>query len=377
MLTDIRQWCKTSHDTHEPVLDISPDLAGLLLMGKHGATKDKFIQLVREKLDKKPRFMDVTFSPPQFPFDNAEFQDPFYLVEESTNASVDLGGIEALQDKELDNYLSALFDTFTYRDNDSVLIKKKELLEYIGKQYFFETIRDSGFKMDRAGAKQQKEFTTYRGRHLRDLSISGTMTRGLLRRKALGGALLEEEDLVNYNKRPQEQTNTLVASDRSNSMGQDGKLEQAKRAALSFYHYRINYFRDNRVEFVTFSNDIEEIKPLDILTLKANGMTHTAGLVNFAFTYFKGHKHRVEFFLITDGYPQHESLKPTEYQALTLRSAAKLSTLNLKSRIILLNAGDEETNQNNIIYNQRIAKALKGEVILINTSHMAGTLLRI
>ena len=159
-------------------------------------------------------------------------------------------------------------------------------------------------------------------------------------------------------------------------MGQEGKLEQAKRAALSFYHFRVNYFRDNRVEFVTFSSDIEKLKPLDILTIKAEGMTHTAGLLNFALTYFKGNKHRVEFYLITDGYPQHGSINATTYQALTLKSAEKLSTLNLKSRIILLNAGDDEANQNNIVYNQRIAKALKGEVLLIHMRHIAGTLLR-
>lgn len=182
--------------------------------------------------------------------------------------------------------------------------------------------------------------------------------------------------IVNLNKRPQEKTDTLVAIDRSNSMGQEGKLEQAKHAALSFYHYRVNYFRDNRVEFVTFSSDIEKLKPLDILTIKAEGMTHTAGLLNFALTYFKGNKHRVEFYLITDGYPQHGSIDTTAYQALTLKSAEKLSTLNLKSRIILLNAGDDEANQNNIVYNQRIAKALKGEVLLIHMRHIAGTLLR-
>lgn len=374
MLTDIKSWCEKS-STSEQNFDLSPALAAILI-DKQIDSREKFIQLVREKLDRKPRYMDIAFSPPQFPFDNAEFQDPFYLVEESTNASVDLGGIEALEDKELDNYLSALFDNFTYNDKDSRRLKKKELLNFVGRQYFYEAIRDNDFKMQRPGKKKQREFSTYRGRHLRDLSISGTMNRGLLRRKTVGGPLLEKEDLVNFNKQPQEKTDTLVAIDRSNSMGQDGKLEQAKRAALSFYHYRHNYFKDNRVEFVTFSNDIEKLKPLDILSVKAEGMTHTAGLLNFAFTYFKGKKHQSEFYLITDGYPQHESLGATEYQALTLKSAKKLSTLSLKSRIILLNAGDEEANQNNIVYNQRIAKALKGEVTLIHTHHMAGTLLR-
>ena len=102
MLTDIRAWCER-YMTSKQNFDISPALATIFL-DKQSESKDKFIQLVREKLDKKPRYMDVPFSPPQFPFDNAEFQDPFYLVEESTNAAVDLGGIEALEDKEFDNY---------------------------------------------------------------------------------------------------------------------------------------------------------------------------------------------------------------------------------------------------------------------------------
>ena len=49
MLTDIRAWCER-YRTSKQNFEISPALAAILL-DKQSESKDKFIQLVREKLD--------------------------------------------------------------------------------------------------------------------------------------------------------------------------------------------------------------------------------------------------------------------------------------------------------------------------------------
>jgi Mg-chelatase subunit ChlD len=379
MLTNIHPWCDTSLYESDR-LYLSPELLGMMLDKKNNS-KEKLYKAIKEKIDSKPRFMDVVFDPPQFPFDNAEFQDPFYLVEDLSQTSIDLGGIEKLNDNELKDYVKDIFEKFTYRGHDNVKIKRKELLEYVGKAYFFETIRkERALKTGKLSPvdliKKKRQFSSFETGRMSNISLNPTMRKSILRRKMPGpGSLLEKSDIVNYTKQSDTKNTILFAIDCSKSMEQEGRLYHAKKAALSFYYYHCSYLSGNRVDFFAFNEIIEKINPLDILTLTPNGMTHTAELLHYVFSHFKGSKEGAEFYLITDGHPQAQDIDEKRYLAITIKNAARLGQLQVKTKIILIQGQQEEANHQSYEYNKQIAEAAKGELVKIGTSQMAHILI--
>lgn len=380
MLTNIHPWCYTSLYNSEKFY-LSPELLGMVLDAKNNS-EEKLLSALKEKIQRTPRFMEVPFDPPQFPFDNAEFQDPFYLVEDVIQTSIDLGGVEKFNDRELREFVSDLFEKFTYQGGENIRIKRKELLEYVGKTYFVEIIKkDNALRTGRPPLidlkKKKRHFSSFESGKMGNISVNPTMRKSILRRKVTGSrAALEKSDIVNFIKRPDTKSTILVAIDCSQSMEQEGRLYHAKKAALSFFYYHYNYLSGNRVEFFAFNETIEKINPLDILTLSPKGMTHTAELMNYVFSHFKGTKESAEFYLITDGHPQQKDVEEGRYLSLTIKNAARLATINVKTKIILIQGEQEESNYQSYEYNKCIVEAARGEIVAISTSEMAHTLIQ-
>ncbi|KJR40832.1 von Willebrand factor, type A domain protein [Candidatus Magnetoovum chiemensis] len=351
--------------------------AGILsvLLDDEITSEDKFIACVKDKLNDNPKYMDIDFNPPVFPFDNKYFEDPFFLVECADNELIDVEGIRAMKQNDLDDYLKQLYNRFTYMSEGKIKIKGKQLLEYAGRSYYFDTIKKKGDKsrFSLSAAKKKRMFITKSAKGLNNLHISATMQRSVIRKKAAQGAelkniaLIDKTDLLSYKRHFQERSNVLVAIDCSKSMQQDKKLEHAKKAAISFHYYKSSHSPQSKIEFVAFNDRITKVNPLELFSLKAQGMTHTAELLNFAFNYFnKANKERCEFYIITDGYPQHKGMDDRIYHASTLKIAERLKSFNLKLKVLLISTSPTTSNTANIAYNELICHTLKGELVHIN-----------
>ncbi len=372
MLKNIEPWCSKPPDKIRSFL-LSPSLLSVLL-DESNDNEEKFISDVKKRLNKTPRNLDVIFDAPPFPFDHTEFEDPFCLVEDVSDEVVDIQGLEELSDSEIEIGLRELYARFTYGNQAKRRIKKKELLSFVSRQFFIEMTSHDGFRKEarKLGIKLKKDFALVKKGSPFNINIPATIRKSILRRKIVkGGSLIAHEDIVNFKKKAVENINILVAIDSSKSMDQDGKLERAKKAALSFYYYKSNYFNDTRVDFVSFNETIKKINPIDILSEVPYGMTHTAELLTFVFNHFnRGAKDISELYLITDGYPQHREMEDRVYHGVTLKSAEKLKNLNVKTKIIILNSSDEEKNRKNIEYNSMITNTLKGELYNVDISEI-------
>jgi Mg-chelatase subunit ChlD len=374
MIADIRSWCYDSSETVER-LKIPTGLLTLLL-SENAHSEEQLFQAVLDHKNQSPKYMDIPFNPPQFPFDNAEFQDPFYLVEDAQVHALELGALEGMGEQELKAYLKSILNHFATPSGDHFRVKKRKLLEHVGRQYFVELFGKRELKAKIGRQKHDRNFLPTPRGSMDCIHISSTMRKSVLRRKIFPhGLLLAEEDIVHTSKKESERTDILVALDSSKSMGQIGKLENAKKATLSFYYYKSRYFRDTKVDFVAFNDKIEKIKPLDLLSVIADGMTYTATLLDFAFDYFKATKNRKEFYLITDGYPQHEELSNALYHAMTLKSAEKIRRLDVEATVILLSDSDHEIHHKNFAFNKILCDTLKGRLIVAETDTIATSLI--
>ncbi|MCI4625120.1 MAG: hypothetical protein L3V56_04070 [Candidatus Magnetoovum sp. WYHC-5] len=368
MIKEIKTWCNT-HITPAKYLELPPTIIALLLDEKNN-TLTQFTRAVKLQLDNTPKYLDIDFSPPVFPFDNRYFQDPFYLVEDCINEAIDLESIRKLGNNALDDYIKDIYDRFTYTVNGKTRIKKQELLRYAGRHYYFEAASKAkivGVK-ENSNLKKQRRFITANLRNTVDIHITRTMQRAVLRKKVTNSnTAIEYSDIANFQRHAKERTNILVAIDTSKSMELGNKMEHAKKAAISFYYYKSSYSHESKIEFLSFNNTITKVKPLDIISLKPEGMTHTAELLSYAFSYFNRNtnKGRTELYMITDGYPQQAGMEDIIYHGLTLKVAGRLKALQTRIKIILIETPWAEDNTNNLKYNELICNMLGGELIRV------------
>ncbi|MBF0520709.1 MAG: hypothetical protein HQK92_13425, partial [Nitrospirae bacterium] len=306
--------------------------------------------------------------------------DPFYLVHTETEEAIDLGGIKNMDETETKEYLKEIYGRFTFLSNGRVRVRKRELVNYAGKSYYFDTLKKSGLKVlkDKSVQKRKKDFLTSKVSSLSDINMPSTLVKGIIRRVVTGAiTLLEKDDLMGYRRHSAEKANILVAIDSSTSMEQYGKLEYARMAALSFHYYKSTHNRENKVEFVAFNESIQKTDPVDILGIKAGGMTHTAELLEFVFQYF-ARKHmgeNPELYIITDGYPQKGGISDSTYQRQTLKAAERLKTLKIRAKILLVYTEDCPLNASTVLYNKMISDALSGELIEIDPEDISLTLI--
>ncbi|MCG6553296.1 MAG: VWA domain-containing protein [Candidatus Magnetominusculus sp. LBB02] len=351
---------------------LPPSIFGLLF-DEAIDTEDEFIAKAMEKIDPTPKNLYVPFNPPVFPFDNKDFEDPFYLVENSPGDIIDLELLKDISDDELSSYLKDVFVRFSYKSGGKIKIKKRELLHYIGKNYFYMAKKGQ----QKVKKDKRKTFLTVKSRSTASIHIPETTRRAIIRRKVGGDdALIADDDVVNFKKSSGQRADILVAIDTSMSMEQGGKLEFARKACLSFHYYEDS--RNARVEFVSFNDRIDKIAPLDVLTLKPVGMTHTAELLDFVFRHFsqRGSENH-ELYVITDGYPQHEGIEDAQYLTVTLKTAQRLKRLQIKAKILLVQAPGYEINSNNMKYNRLICESLGGELIRVDADGLSGVLIGI
>lgn len=348
-----------------------------MLLDEHFDSEDEFVDMAMEKIDPMPKNLHVPFNPPVFPFDNKDFEDPFYLVEDSPGDMVGLECLKDLSDDELSGYFKDIFVRFSYKSDGKIKIKRKELLNYVGRNYYFEMKKGAIGKKIKKDTRKKKSFLTEKPHSLASIHIPETSRRGIIRRKVHGdNAIIREDDVVNLKRHSIERADILVAIDRSTSMEQGGKLHYAKKACLSFHYYQDS--RDSRVEFVTFNEKIEKIAPLDVLTLKPSGMTHTAELLDFAFKYFSATGGvNQELYIITDGYPQRAGVEDAEYLSVTLKTAGRLRRLHIKTGIVLVHAPGYEINPNNMKYNRLICESLGGQLIRADADGLSAALMDI
>lgn len=374
LMTDIRPWCTGVLQYEQRCCFLPPAIFGLLLDEEFNSG-DEFAASAIEKINPTPKNLYVPFNPPVFPFDNRDFEDPFYLVENSPGDIIDLQYLKDIPDDELCGYLKDIFIRFSYKSEGRIKIKKRELLQYVGKNYYFET-RATGKKI-KAEKLRKKSFLKGKTKSITAIHIPETARRSIIRRKVRrDDMIIRDEDVVNLRRRSNERSDILVALDSSTSMEQGGKLEFARKACLSFHYYQDN--RDARVEFVSFNDKIEKIAPLDVLTLKPRGMTHTAELLDFVFRYFSrsGSDHQ-QLYIITDGYPQCAGIEDTEYLSITLKTALRLRRLHIKTKILLVHAPGYEINPNNLKYNKLICESLGGELSRVDADGLSIALMDI
>ncbi|MBF0457826.1 MAG: VWA domain-containing protein [Nitrospirae bacterium] len=381
LMKDIRPWCTgVLQYEREGCCFLPPVIFGMLLDENVGSG-DEFAAKAMEKINPTPKNLYVPFNPPVFPFDNRDFEDPFYLVENSPCDIIDLQYLKDIPDDELIGYFKDIFVRFSYKSNGRIKIKKKELLHYAGKNYYFEIKRAEAGKKVKAEKPRQKSFLTGKIKSTTAIHIPETARRSVIRRRVcLDDMIIRDEDVVNLKRRARERSDILVALDSSTSMEQGGKLEFARKACLSFHYYQNSGqdSRDARVEFVSFNDKIEKIAPLDVLTLKPMGMTHTAGLLDFVFRYFsRMGSDNHELYIVTDGYPQCAGIEDAEYLSITLKTALRLRRLLIKTRILLVHAPGYEINPNNLKYNKLICESLGGELIRVDADGLSVALIDI
>ncbi|WP_420264985.1 vWA domain-containing protein [Candidatus Magnetominusculus dajiuhuensis] len=372
MLADIRPWC-TGAFQYERSCYIPPAIFGLLLDGE-ADSEDEFIQRAMEKIDPTPKNLYVPFNPPVFPFDNRDFEDPFYLVENGPGDIIDLKYLKDLTDEQLNGYLKDIFVRFSYKSEGGIKVKRKELLHYAGKNFYLGIKK--GAQRQRAGSrKKKKSFLTEKTRSTAAIHIPETTRRSIIRRRVhRDNAIIRDDDVVNLKRCSRERADVLVAIDSSTSMEQGGKLQSAMKACLSFHYYRGS--RNARVEFVSFNDKIEKIAPLDILTLKPVGMTHTAELLDFVSRYFSRRGGDTnELYIITDGYPQRAGVEDAEYLSVTLKMAIKLRHLHINTKTLLVHAPNYELNPNNFMYNRLICESLGGELVRVDADDLSSAMI--
>ncbi len=146
MLTNIDKWCYDLKPQRK-IFFLPPSIISMLLNDENN-TVVKFINAVKNEINRIPKYLDISFDAPPFPFDHTEFEDPFCLVEDISHESVDLEGLRKLKDKELEGYLKDLYTKFTYSNNGNFKIKKKELLNYVSRNWFLEISRKEGIKRE-------------------------------------------------------------------------------------------------------------------------------------------------------------------------------------------------------------------------------------
>ncbi|QWR77301.1 vWA domain-containing protein [Candidatus Magnetomonas plexicatena] len=378
MLTKIKHWCETPLN-YEKTFILPPSVIALLL-DEDNNTEDKFLYAALEKIHPRVVNLEVPFNPPVFPFDNNDFQDPFYLVHTETQEAIDLGGIKSMDETEAKEYLKEIYGRFTFLSNGRVRVRKRDLVSYAGKSYYFDTLKKSGLKAlkDDSAHRRKKDFLTRKTSSLSEVNMPATLVKGVIRRVVTGAmTLLEQDDLMGYRRHSADRANILVAIDSSTSMEQYGKLEYARMAALSFHYYKSTHNRENRVEFVAFNETIQRTDPVDILSIKACGMTHTAELLEFVFKYFS-RKHvceNPELYIITDGYPQKGGISDSTYQRQTLKAAERLKTLKIRTKILLVYTEDCPLSDSTVSYNKLISDALSGELIEVGPEDISLTLI--
>lgn len=382
MLTKIDEWCAGA-DEFQRHIELPPSILCQLLNDELN-TRVKFVESVKSKIRRRPLNIDVAFNPPVFPFDNSLFLDPFFLVEDYPDEPIDLGAIRAMDDSQLNGYLESVYQRFTCTNNGRTTVKKKELLRYVGKSYYFDAVRASGLKSAHKTdsdkrPKRLKRFVAVRGAtaSMPSVHVPETMKRSILRRKVHDdGRLVTQDDVMACKRHPGQRVNILVAIDRSKSMEQCGKLQQAQKAALSFHYYKSTCHDDARVEFIAFNERIMPIAALDVLTLKPSGMTHMAELFGYVYSYFtKGSRENPEVYVITDGYPQKAGIKDTAYHAATFGMAKKLRSLNVRLKVIVVNLPGDKPNTSYLAYNKLICDTLKGELVQIEAGDLTETLI--
>lgn len=364
---DIREWC-TSEFEYDRSFPLPPAILSTLLDEDINSVEE-FIAKAKEKIDPTPKNMYVPFNPPVFPFDNKDFEDPFYLVENCAGDIIDLKYLKGLSDDELDGYFKDVYARFSYKSGGRIKIKKKELLHYAGKSYYFETTRAARGIKPQLNKRRDKSFLMERknSESKANIHIPETTRRGIIRRKVhLDGTLVRDEDIVCLKRRSTQRADIVVAIDSSTSMEQGGKLEFARKACLSFHYYQDSRLRDARLEFISFNERVEKIAPLDVLTLKPGGMTHTAELLDFVFRYFSSQaRENPELYIITDGYPQRSGIDDAGYLSITLKTASKLRPLRIKTKILLIQPPDYEANSNTVAYNRLICEGLGGQLAIV------------
>ncbi|MEO5358084.1 MAG: VWA domain-containing protein [Nitrospirae bacterium YQR-1] len=380
MLTKIKHWCDTPSQYEKPVSIVPPSILALLLDNENDM-EDKFVLAAMEKLHPAVKNLEVPFNPPVFPFDNNDFQDPFYLVHTDTQAAIDLGNIKSMDDTEAEAFLKEIYGRFTFLSNGKVRVKKRDLINFAGKSYYFDTIKKSGHKASKedAAEKRKKDFLAGKTSLLSDIHMPSTIVKGVIRRVVTGAlTLIEKDDLMSCRRQAGERANILIAIDSSTSMEQYGKLEYAAMASLSFHYYKSTHYRESKVKFVAFNENIQETDPLDILGIKAGGMTHTAELLEFVYHYFSGKNkgENPELYIITDGYPQKSGISDTVYQSRTLKAAQRLKTLKIRTKILLVYTEDSTLNDSVVRYNKLISDALSGELIKIGPRDISQTLIK-
>ncbi|MEO5359686.1 MAG: hypothetical protein H7843_04480 [Nitrospirota bacterium] len=374
LMTDIKPWCTGVFQYDKLSCFLPPVIFGMML-DEEFDSEEEFIDMAMAKIDPTPKNLYVPFNPPVFPFDNKDFEDPFYLVENSPGDLVDLECLKDLTDEQLSDYFRDVFVRFSYKSDGRIKIKKKELLHYVGKNYYFEMKK--GAKRTKTQKRKKKSFLTEKARSMAAIHIPETARLGIIRQKVHhDNVIIREDDVVNLKRHSRERADILVAIDSSTSMEQGGKLQFAKKACLSFHYYRNS--QDDRVEFISFNDKIEKIAPLDVLTLKPVGMTHTAELLDFVYSYFsRTGSINQELYIITDGYPQRAGVEDAKYLSVTLKTAQRLRRLHLKTKILLVHVPGYEINPNNQKYNRLICESLGGELVRVDAGGLSVALMDI
>lgn len=247
-------------------------------------------------------------------------------------------------------------------------VNKERVTELLAKKAFDETMRiltgnrKSGRGTHKSKAQGFGEPVLDKNKRTnevhRNLAILPTMKRSVVRRATKPRSpIITEEDLVEYDNLKNISYATVIAIDKSSSM--EGKnIESAKNCALSLAHYMKKKHRKDKIDFVTFEDDVEEIRFEDILDLEPDNYTNTGGGIELGRKILDRYKRKEKLlYLITDGYPEGRSYSSSkERQEFALEQARKLKDDKVELVEILLN----DSSSKRVYWGKKIVTEAKG-----------------
>lgn len=419
---DIESWCRSGEDQNRDLTTSSQTSSSLVTQLEQNFTladilinediKDfeDFFQKVKFRLEHQQKLdnLHVYLENPGFPFDNAAFEDPYFLVEEETFQSPGIENILAIPQDQLYDLLKKYFSENTIRNfshnypsKDSIetfnqrkkqlrdlslnplkgkglIIKRKVLLQKLTPG-LRKKIRHNHSAIWQ-GSKNKSSRTNMaisRKKVSRSLNLEKSLEKATLSsrhfavQEKAGKKIIKEKDFYYRQKSSQGQGHILLALDASRSMQSEGKLAFSKEAVLALSQTISRYNVNLSISVVAFNDKIRNVSPERVLELKSEGLTHFPELYDYIQKHFRKRQDRKNFLIIiSDGFPQHAKINDTLYHSMTLSSAKKLEAIDLQSYILLLGAANKrsETSKH---FNKQIGGILNAALLECQSENIA------
>lgn len=203
----------------------------------------------------------------------------------------------------------------------------------------------------------------------------------LLAARMAGQRHIDEATSYVYREVTSERVHVVLAFDRSGSMGENGKLDAAKKALLALYVAVRRRYPDATIDVFAFDNEVQVLDLVELWECSAGAFTNTAEALRAAHLLLRASRAtRRELYLITDGLPEAYTAGDGRVRSgqldvameHALDRARELATVTpLKSTVILLKSEHPEYET----AARTIARTMGGDLVVTDPARLGVELL--